>query len=179
MSFAAASEQKSAQMLESAIIADEVVRALQSIPDLMALMDSDPSRIVAFHFLYGQDYDLKTFLYQMVAPSIAVVSEGGPFGGNFDGSTVWKYRIAIYFRASNVAGQIDAASYEHLWVLAMNSPIYGGAQNIRYTRLNIKNSLQEDCLDIADLPTAPVLMRDEDGMDLLCGHIVFPELGDN
>jgi hypothetical protein len=156
-------------MIDPATLTNAVVSALQGIPALVTAMGNDPSKIYAHHYLYGSEHKFQEALYKIVPPSILVVWEG-TLGGNFDGMTMWKHRIACYLRTSNVANVQTPASYEHLFYVMVNSSVNKG-QNIRYT--NILNTV-----DIMDTPSANHMV-DEDGMDYFKVDFVIPELGDN
>jgi hypothetical protein len=157
-------------MINPSTLTDAVVATLQSIPDLVTALGNDPTRIYAFHYLYGQDEKLTKALYKMVPPSILCVWEG-TMGGNFDAATLWKHKIGLYTRIDNTANLASPLSYETLFWLIVNSPVFPGTVNIRYT--NVLNSV-----DIMDVPQA-IHLEDPDGMDYFKIEFVFPELGDN
>ena len=163
-------------MLNPSQVTDAVVSTLASIPELAAAMtvmdaNSDPTaRITAFHFLLGADHRLAEAVYKMPAPSMLVVWDRD-VGGNFNGYTICKHVIHVYFRMGNAAGLTDPVGYEDLWWIACNKPLQGNTQNIRYT-----NILPE--LDIMDTPSI-AHMLDEDQIDIFRGEFVIPEIGDN
>lgn len=157
-------------MIDPSTLTDGVVTALQSIPDLVTAMNGDQTRIYAHHYLYGQEYRFAEALYKVTPPSILVVWEG-TFGGNFDGQTIWKHHVALYLRTANVANAETPTSYEHLFWLIVNGPVFGGPANIRQSHV-----IPE--VDIMDTPSA-THMVDEDGMDYFKVEMSFPEIGDN
>ncbi|MGD0497529.1 MAG: hypothetical protein ABSC23_03735 [Bryobacteraceae bacterium] len=163
-------------MLNPKLITDAVTAVLQNIPELataMTVTDAGGNatvRIAAFHYRLGSDSRLMEVVFKMPAPSILVTWEGTE-GGNFDASTIFKHRIAVYFRMGNMAGSNDPVGYEDLWWTVCNRPPNGKGVNIRY--LNI---LPE--LDIMDTPSVAHLL-DEDRMDIFRGEFVIPEVGDN
>lgn len=160
-------------MLNPSLVTDAVAAALRTITALVAAMAEDSARIVAYHYLYGSDEPSVKKIYEMPAPSILVLWEGTQ-GGNFDGSTIWKHKIAIYIRTTNVAvpgfaGVVGA--YEYVWWLICNGVVNGGSHNIRQINLLPQ-------LEIMDTPSVQH-MQDEEGQDLFCGKLVIPEIGDN
>lgn len=158
-------------MIDPTTLTDAVVTTLQSIPDLVTAMNGDQNRIYAYHYLYGSDHRFAEALYKITPPSILVVWEG-TLGGNFDGQTIWKHKIGCYMRTSNVANAETPTSYEHLFYLIVNGPVFGGPQNIRGIDVIAGK------VDIMDIPQA-IHMVDEDGMDYFKVELVFPEIGDN
>lgn len=163
-------------MFDTSLIADEVATAWLSIPALVAVMGDN---ITVHRFVYGDDFRLKEAIYKMTPPGILIAPELGPFGGNFDGMTIWKHRLHVFVRMANSAQTPAAPSYSAIWNLMLNRPVYGGTLNIRVIRLPIVNDAGEDVVDPMDHPPAPSVQQDEDGMDFLQGSLVFPELGDN
>jgi hypothetical protein len=163
-------------MLNPSQITDAVVTTLKNIPELaaaMTVLDSHQNptvRITAFHYLLGADHRLAEAIYKMPSPSMLVAWEG-TFGGNFNGYTIFKHRIAVYLRMGNAAGATDPVGYEQLWWTICNRPPQGSSQNIRY--INILPDL-----DIMDTPSIAHLL-DEDQIDIFRGEFVLPEMGDN
>jgi hypothetical protein len=123
-------------MLNPRDITDAVARFLQAIPDLAAAMTvttgagSTMVRITPFHYRLGQEFRLAEAIYKMPAPSVLVAWEG-TMGGNFNGASIWKHRIAVYLRMGNVAGNPDPLGYEDLWWIICNKVPTGGKENIR------------------------------------------------
>ena len=162
-------------MLNPSQVTDAVVSTLTSIPELAAAMtvmdeNSNPTvRITAFHYLLGADHRLAEAIYKMPAPSMLVTWEG-TLGGNFNGYTIFKHRIAVYLRMGNAAGATDPVGYEQLWWTICNRPPQGSSQNIRY--INILPGL-----DIMDTPSIAHLL-DEDQIDIFRGEFMLPEIGD-
>lgn len=156
-------------MINPSTLTDAVVAALQGIPDLVAAMHDDPTRIYAYHYLYGEESKFDLALNEIKPPSILVAWEG-TLGGNFNGYTIWKHRIGCYVRSSNMANVDVPTSYEYLFYTMVNGPVNGG-QNIRY--INVLPTV-----DIMDTPQA-IHMLDEERMDYFKVEMVFPELGDN
>ena len=157
-------------MLNPRIIADAIVSALRTIPDLVAAMAGEASRISAYHYLYGADNRLDLAINKMKPPSILVVFEGTQ-PGDFDGSTIWKHHFCVYIRVATAANMVLPLSYEDIWTLIVNEPVNGGAQNIRSVNL-------VDGVDIMDTPGI-IHMLDEDRMDYFAARFVIPEIGDN
>jgi hypothetical protein len=156
-------------MLNPSLIVDAVVSTLQTIPPLVTAMNGDPTRIAAFHYLYGPNVPLEKAIYEMLAPSILIVFDKTQ-PGNFNGCTIWKQHICGYVRAANTAANVAPVSYEQLWWLIVNSPVNGGTQNIR--SVNVLPRLQ-----IMDTPSI-TRGADADGIDWFRFNFVFPELGD-
>ena len=154
-------------MLNPALITDAIANVLLSIPDLNTAMDG---RIAAFHYRLGQECRLAERIYKMAAPSMLVAWDG-TLGGNFNGQTIWKHRVNVYFRMGNAAGLTDPVGYEDLWWIVCNKPPTGSQVNIRYMQLY-------PGLDIMDTPSVAHAL-DEDLQDRFAGAFVIPEIGDN
>ncbi len=174
-------------MYDTSLIADALVTALQSIPELVGLFGNDPTRIFAYKFLFGEEFDRQKTLYKMLAGSIAVIPEPGPQATNRDATTMWLHTIHLHVRMPNAANTAPSRfDYYRIWYLVLNRPcIVGSSGSPEFTllqqRLPIKNTLGEDVLEIplfSKLPK-PVMERDEEGMDYLHGQLTFPEIGDN
>lgn len=127
-------------------------------------------RISVHHFMTGMSAQLAKAIYEMPAPSIMVVWKDTK-GGNFSGSCMWRHRISIYMRMANSPkGTPDALDYEHIWWIICNDIPNGSPVNLRY--LNFLPNLE-----IMDSPE-PAQKVDADGVDMLYGEFVFPEIGD-
>ena len=160
-------------MLKSSLIVDTVVCTLQTIQPLVTAMNGDPTRIKAFHFMPGMDKSLAEAINTMLQPSILVTSTG-TMGGNFDGQTIFKHPVDVYFRAPNTANMVPAIAYEDVWWLMVNQPVNGS--DVPY--LNIRNvQILPGQLDLMDTPSVQH-MTDEQGQDYFCGRFIFPEIGD-
>ena len=163
-------------MLNPKDITDAVVTTLQAIPDLASAMtvtdaSGNPAvRIYAYHYLFGQDFRLAEAIQKMPAPSIMAVWEG-TLAGNFDGSTLFKHRVALYIRMGNAGGNLDPVGYEDLWWTICNAKPTGASQNIRYLNLL-------PALEIMDTPGITHL-TDGEALDIFRSEFVFPEIGDN
>lgn len=158
-------------MLNPDPVVDAIVEVLQSIPDLAAAMTVDgESRIRAFHYLPGQEESLTQAVHDLQAPSMLVAWEGTQ-GGNFDGTSCFKHRFAIYLRAANAAEVQYPLGYARLWWIVCNQLPTGSTVNIRYLVIY-------PGLDIMDNPSIEHML-DDDGQDLFKIAFVIPEIGDN
>jgi hypothetical protein len=170
-------------MLNPAGITDAIVTALKTITDLataMTVLDAnqDPVvRIVAFHYLLGQEQRLAEAIYGMPAPSMLVAWEGTK-GGNFDGQTIWKHRFGIYYRMGNAAGAATPVGYEDLWALTCNGATGTPDKTGAVTGPNIRNIQIAAGLDIMDTPSIDHAL-DEDLIDRFKAVLIIPEIGDN
>jgi hypothetical protein len=160
-------------MLNPAAITDALATQLALIPALAAAMTpagSVVARIDAFHYRLGAENTLQMAVYKMPAPSLLVAWEG-TLGGNFNGATIWKHRMGVYFRMGNMAGVLGPVGYEDLWYQTVNGVPTGSSRNIRY--LNLMTGL-----DIMDTPSVSHAV-DEDRIDYFRGEFLYPEIGDN
>jgi hypothetical protein len=113
----------------------------------------------------------------MTLPSILVAYDS-LLGGNFNGESMWKHRLSIYFRSANRApgsfeGTKPPSTLPHLWWLMMNRPVLNAsAPNIRYIELC------NNTLSLMETPTMQ-LRTDATGSDYGVGMCVFPEKGDD
>ncbi len=147
-------------MLDAGPIADAIVAALQSIPDLVIAMGGDPGAIAAFHYLYGADHRLQEHVYQIAPPGILVAWKG-TLGGNFDGQTVWKHRFDVYIRTANAALDPSTAGPERLWAIICNGAMPDG-RNIRQIQLLLDVDIME--------PPSVAHQQDEEQMDFFVGR---------
>jgi hypothetical protein len=163
-------------MLNPDVVLSSVLASLQSIPQLASELgapDIPATESITGHYFYsGEDDSLIRALGKMRSPSI-LVAYLDYIGGNFDGMTVWKHRLNMYFRPRNRASNGGSVSVQTLWWMAMNLPIAVPqiAPNIRYIELVDYN------LQLMDQP--PLMHQtDELGQDFFYSTLVFPEKGD-
>lgn len=160
-------------MLRPSLIVNAVVDALRTIQPLVTSMAGDAERIVAFHYMQGQESSLAEAINRMLQPSI-LVCWAGTMGGNFDGQTIWRHQIDIYFRTPNVANLLPALAYEDVWWQIVNLPVNGS--DVPY--LNLRNvQLLPGQLDIMNTPSV-THMTDEENQDFFVGHCTWNEIGD-
>lgn len=159
-------------MLNPETVTSTVVTALRTIAALVAAMNGDSSRIAGHYFLFGSENRLTETLYAMKPPSALVVYEA-QIGGNWDGQTIFKHRLAVYIRSGNMANQGSPTGLWNLWSLIMNGAVNSGTHNIRVIDLIDGQLAFQD-----NLPSAS-LLQDEDGNDYLKGLITLSEIGDN
>jgi hypothetical protein len=156
-------------MLNGNDVLAAVTAALKTIPDLVAAMNGDATRIFTYSDIYGSDAPRKLEEYKMLRPSI-LVEWMGQLGGNFDGSTLTKHQIQLVIRQQNAQQVVTPTNFATLWYIICNAPINSGTVNIRGT------CLLPD-LDPPDTPTATI-QQDETGNDILVGHFSIPEVWD-
>src|SRR4051794_12970992 len=111
-------------MVNPTDITDAIVATLRTIPELVTAMNSDPSRISAYHYILGKDNRLSKAQFQTASPSIMVMWDGTN-GGNFSGYEVWKHRFMLYIRAANQANNPAPIGYETLWYYIVNGKVNG------------------------------------------------------
>lgn len=157
-------------MLNPALLVDAFVAALQSIDALVDAMNGNPENIYAWHYISGSDQALKSALSAMKRPSMLAAFEGAQ-PGNFNGSTLVKDRIAVYYRPPNQAGEVAPAGPEEIWWMMNNLPVLGGTMNLRF--IELLPGKWQTC----DTPSLEHMV-DTEGEDWWCAHYVFPQWGD-
>lgn len=160
-------------MLDPEVVTDAAVAAIQSIPEVVTAMNGDAARIVGFKYLYGVDFTLAEAVGKLKPPAI-LVAWAGTQGGNFDGMTIFKHRLDVYFRSANMASVAFPAvptGPGYLWSLICNKAVNGTSLNIRQVQLI------SGALDLMETPSVSH-RQDEELMDYFCGTFVFPEIGD-
>src|ERR1700733_4320848 len=116
-------------MLNGNDVLAAVTAALKTIPDLVAAMNNDATRIFTYSDIYGQDAPRKLEEYKMLRPSI-LVEWMGQLGGNFDGSTLTKHQIQLVIRQQNAQQVVAPTNFASLWYIICNAPINSGTVNI-------------------------------------------------
>src|SRR5690349_24135023 len=117
-------------MLSAETVTATLVSALQTIPDLIAVLNGDSECIIGHEFLYGVEQPLVKAIYEMMPTTILVAYEA-QMSGNFNGQTVFKHRLALYMRSANMANQDSPTGLWNLWALILNGPVNGAPHNIR------------------------------------------------
>jgi len=160
-------------MLDPDVVLGAVVDAVRSVQDLITEFGNNPDLIAAHYYYSGAENNLVMTIRGMPSPSILFAYKDY-LGGNFSGAVMWKHRIDMYIRPRNAAGAdgSGAASAPHLWWMAMNKPVLGTTQSLRYT------SLLDSSLYPMDTPTLMYQPDGESMEDFFVSTLVFPEAGD-
>ena len=160
-------------MLLPSLIVNTVATVLQTIPALVTAMANDPARIVPFHFLPGVGQNLSQAVNTMLRPGLIVAYETC-VGANYDGGTIFRHHVALYYRSGNQANVSVPLPGEDVWAILINSPVNGST--VPY--LNIRNTpLIPGKTKLMDVPSF-AHQQDEDLQDLFKGLFIFPEIGD-
>lgn len=160
-------------MIDPDLITTTLVAAFQSMPQVVLALGGDDSVIIGHYFRQGEPSIART-IYEATQASV-IVAFGEMYGGNFNATTVWKYRYEVYLRAKNIGGATQAnLSIPHIWwmMLTQTVPAVGsGTQNLRYARI-LPN------LFLLDAMPQLIPHVDQDGNDYFCGHLIMSEDGD-
>jgi hypothetical protein len=158
-------------VLNSRPIADQIVAALQSIPELVAAMGGNAENIFAYHYLFSEENRLESAISQLTAPSIMVAWKGTMPGAR-DGQTLWAHHFYVFIRTGRAVGLAVPLSYEDIWWLMINGKVFGSA----YASILDYNLVAG--LEIMDIPSA-LHQLDESRFDFFQSVFCFPEIGNN
>lgn len=141
-------------------ITDRLVDLLRKIPELVADMDGDPSRIVAYKDNYPAASSLTKAIYEMKVPSILATWQATT-PADFEEMTKWSHQVTLFIRCRDYA-QI----FRHI---VRGTPVPGDLPLISFT-------VHEACYPM-DVPSIQ-RQRDEEGLDYFEMPIVFKEIFD-
>lgn len=156
--------------MNPADLVDNLVGLLRDVPDLLAEMNGDPERIVAYHDQYPKRSSLAHAIHQMPAPSILAVWQG-TYPGAFGGMDVWKHRVTLFLRARETFEGDAPTGYYRLYQLIKK----GVPTSVGQPMLNV--TVHPSCYAM-DLP--PIERQtDAEGLDYFEVPITFTEIGDD
>ncbi len=157
-------------MIDTYELVDNLVDALRDIPDLVAEMNGDATRIFAYHDQYPKYISLAHAIHVMPAPSIMAAWQGTA-PGSFGGFDVWKHSITLYLRAREAFdGDPPTPYYRIFRLITKGVPTSGDGQPM----LNLQ--IHPDCHPM-DLPLIQ-RQTDAEGLDYFEVPITFTEIGD-
>jgi hypothetical protein len=85
-------------MIDPSEIVNNLVAALQDIPELVSELGGDPERIYAYHDSYPKNISLAHAIHSMPAPALMAAWQGTASGA-LGGMDVWKHQITLFLRA--------------------------------------------------------------------------------
>ncbi len=158
-------------MINPGTLVDAIVAKLRAIPELVAELGGEASRIRAYHYRYPQQASLARAIYEMESPSILVVWRGTD-PGMVGRSEVWKHRFSLYLRSREVgeAEPVTAGYYRLVELLTNGVPAGGDGQRMLYTVID------PSCYPM-DVPRL-VAAADLEGVDYFEVEFSLTEIGD-
>ena len=155
-------------MIDPYELVDNLVAALQDIPDLVLAMGADASRIFAYRDSYPKKVSLVHAIHTMPAPGCMAVWQGsGP--GSSSGMDVWKHQVTLFLR---VGENSDPSAYYALFRL-ITKGVPATTVDIQMINLTIHTS----CYPM-DLPQIQ-RQTDAEGLDYFEVPLSFTEIGDD
>jgi len=156
-------------MIDTSELVDSLVALLRDIPELVAEMGGDASRIYAYHDQYPKRSSLALAIHQMPAPSIMATWQG-TVPGSFGGSDVWKHQVTLYLRSrETLDGDPPTAYYKLFRLVTKGVPAAAGAPMLNVT-------VHPSCYPM-DVPSIQ-RSTDAEGLDYFEVQISFVEAGD-
>jgi hypothetical protein len=154
-------------MIDPYDLVDDLVAALQDIPDLVAAMCADATRIYAYRDTYPTKVSLAHAIHTMPAPGCMAVWQGtGP--GSSGGMDVWRHQVTLFLRVGENA---DPSAYYALFrLITKGTPATTG--DIQMINLTVNAS----CYPM-DLPQIQ-RQTDAEGLDYFEMPLSFTEIGD-
>src|ERR1035437_8873937 len=155
-------------MIDPYELVDDLVTALQDIPDLVAAMGADKTRIFAYRDTYPKKVSLVHAIHTMPAPGCMAVWQGsGP--GSFGGMDVWKHQVTLFLR---VGQPPPPSAFSPLFgLITKGEPVTTG--DIQMINLTVHAS----CYPM-DLPQIQ-RQTDAEGLDYFEVPLSFTEIGDD
>ena len=141
---------------------------LRAIPDLVAEMGGDATRIYAYHDSYPKNVSLVHAIHAMPAPSIMAVWQGTQ-PGTFGGMDVWKHQITLFLRAKAEAA--PGTAYYRLFRLITKGTPSGSDVPL------LNTTVHPSCYAM-DLPMIQ-RQTDAEGLDYFEVPLSFTEVGDD
>lgn len=156
-------------MIDPAELVDNLVNLLRDIPELVAEMEGDATRIFAYHDQYPKRASLAQAIHDMPAPGI-MVAWHGTAPGSFGGGDVWSHRLSIYLRARETFEGDPPTSYYRLFrLITRGVPLSAGVPMLYAT-------VHPDCYPM-DVPSIE-RQTDAEGLDYFEVSVTFREMGD-
>ncbi len=158
-------------MINPADIIDNLVTKLKAVPDLVALLNDDASRIVAYKDRYPKESSLALAIAQTPSPGMLVYWTGTR-PSRFGEMEVWSHNVGICLRCAELTDDDPSgAGYFAMFRAVTHSLPTGESQPI--SRL----AIHEDCnpMDVPSMERAMTV----DGLDYWEINMAFVELGDD
>lgn len=143
-------------MINAAELIDNLVAFLRDIPDLVAEMEGNPERIIAYHHRYPKQRSLEEAKHGMPAPGI-MVAHLGPRPGSLGGVTMWHHRVSLYLRTRETFEGDPPGGYYRLWRLISDGIATSHQQPLLYA------AIHPSC-ELVDLPEFG-FQSDAEGLD--------------
>ena len=157
-------------MIDPSEITTNLVAMLRDVPDLVAEVGGDPTRIYAYHDQYPKNVSLVHAMHAMPAPSIMAVWQGTQ-PGFFGGVDVWKHQVTLFLCAKETFAGDPPSSYYRLFRLLTK----GVAAETGQPLLNA--TVHTSCYPM-DLPSIQ-RQTDAEGLDYFEVPLSFTEMGDD
>ena len=155
-------------MIDPYELVDSLVAALQDIPDLVAAMGADASRIYAYRDSFPKKVSLVHAIHTMPAPGCMAVWQGsGP--ASFGGMDVWKHQVTLFLRIGENPN--PSAYYALFRLIIKGTPVTTG--DIQMINLTLHASCYP--MDFPDIHRQP----DAEGLDYFEVPLSFTEIGDD
>ena len=157
-------------MIDTSELVNNLVALLRDIPELVAEMGGDASRIYAYHDQYPKRASLAFAIHQMPAPSIMAAWQG-TVPGSFGGNDVWKHQVTLYLRSRETFdGDPPTAYYRLFRLINKGVPSSAGAPMLNAT-------VHPSCypMDVPSIQRA----TDAEGLDYFEAQLSFVEAGDD
>jgi len=161
-------------MINPGVLTRDLVTALRSIPELVAEVDGDATKIRAYIDRYPGEASIARAIWKLENPGILVMYQGyGP--GRAKQNETWRHQVAIYLKLRGLeTGQDESTYYKGIWLLVNGVPS-AGALRIADTEVNA------DCFQM-DVPSCNrrSLLIDDRGttIDYWEFQATFTEKGD-
>ena len=157
-------------MIDTSELVNNLVALLRDIPELVAEVGDDASRIYAYHDQYPKRSSLALAIHQMPAPSIMAAWQG-TVPGSFGGNDVWKHQVTLYLRSRETFDGDPPTAYYRLFRLITK----GVPESAGMPMLNL--TIHPSCypMDVPSIQRA----TDAEGLDYFEVQMSFVEAGDD
>jgi hypothetical protein len=155
-------------MIDPSELVDNLVTLLKGITTVVADMDSDATRIYAYHDSHPTRSSLMTAIIQMPHPSVMAVWQGTA-PGTINNMSVWKHQVTLYLRAKEEASA--GTAYYDLFTHIIKGVPSSETLALMYV------AVHASCLPM-DVPSIS-RQTDAEGMDYFEIPLSFTELGDS
>lgn len=157
-------------MINPAELVDNLVALLRDIPELVAEMEGDATRIFVYHDQYPKRASLAAAIHDMPAPGIMAVWQGTQ-PSSFGGVDVWRHQVTLYLRARETFdGDPPTAYYRLFRLITKGVPASAGVPMLNAT-------VHPSC-HAMDLPLIQ-RQTDAEGLDYFEAPLSFMEMGDD
>jgi hypothetical protein len=155
-------------MIDPYELVDDLVATLRDIPDLVAAMGADASRIFAYRDTYPKKVSLVHAIHTMPAPGCMAVWQGSA-PGSFGGMDVWKHQVTLFLRVGENAD--PSAYYAIFRLITKGAPV----TTVDVQMINL--TVHASCYPM-DLPQIQ-RQTDAEGLDYFEVPLSFTEIGDD